>query len=68
MTRKCPAVMKCPYYPDIGSLQILKKDTDIQVISMNIMKVDNIRLKLLNHVNKLNRRPFGIEPMSVGKP
>ena len=35
---------------------------------MNIMEVDNIGLEFFDHINKLNRCPLGIEPVSVCKP
>ena len=66
VTGKSPAVVKSPYHSYIRFFEILKKNTDIQIISMNIMQMYYIRLEFLYDVYELNSSSSRLESVAVG--
>ena len=52
MTCKGPAIVECPYCTNIIFLDIFEKHRDINVPSVQIMKVNNIRLQLIYFLKK----------------
>ena len=58
--------MQCPDDFPATFFQILKQNSDIQIISVNIMQMNDIGIKLLDFLYQLSRRPCGITSVTIG--
>ena len=58
VTRISPAIMQSPYYRLTGILKKVKQHRDINVISVKIMQMNDIRIVLFDLLNKLLRSTF----------
>ena len=61
MTSKAPTVVECPDNGFIRSFKIIEKDLDVYIISVNIMKMNNIGVVLFNPFNKLFSCTFRVK-------
>lgn len=48
MTGECPTVMERPHHLDVRIVQIAEQQLIVQVMIMNVMEADDIRLQLLD--------------------
>ena len=48
MTGECPTVMERPHHLDVRLVQIAEQQLIVQVVIMNVMEADDIRLQLLD--------------------